>query len=83
VPAGGGTLVLLRFLVSEKKGELERLGKADELKLRCGRECFRDIRAIERPAEAHVSRALGGPTNACSHDRQACGVARSAFCRSC
>jgi len=33
VPAGGGPIVLLRFIVSEKKGELERLGEADELKL--------------------------------------------------
>jgi hypothetical protein len=37
MPAGGGALVLLSFVISKKKGQLERFGKADELKLRGGR----------------------------------------------
>jgi hypothetical protein len=60
MPAKRSPLVLRQLSVGQQERELEGFCQADELELRRGRQRLGDIPAIERSAEAVVSRALRG-----------------------
>jgi hypothetical protein len=58
VPAQGSAVVLLEVSGSEEESYLQRFSEADEVELRGGRECFRDVAAVQGSTETHARRAL-------------------------